>query len=71
MSKKLFYNNLYKFLFTTFYDKSVSTESVSSVSGLDISYFFVSNGYTALLYGTSCVGAGWSKLSFYLERKDI
>ena len=41
------------------------TDCSKCVSGLDVCYFFVSNGDTTLLYGTSCVGAGWSKFCFY------
>ena len=39
----LFHKHFHKFLFTTFYNKSICAEGICIVSGLDIGYFLVCN----------------------------
>ena len=67
----LFYKNLDEFFLAAFYDKTVSTEGISAVGGLDIGDLCIGNAYAALLNGTSCVGAGWSKLCLHEKCKDV
>ena len=47
----LFYKNLDEFFLAAFYDKTVSTEGISAVGGLDIGDLCIGNAYAALLNG--------------------